>query len=50
MVNKTGFITYTNTINFAIKWLDKSGYVITQWQNVLKEKGYHMVRKLEGTK
>ena len=27
--NYSGFITYSNTINFGIKVLDKSGYIIT---------------------
>ena len=26
----SSFITYSNTINFSSKWLDKSGYPITQ--------------------
>ena len=28
-VKYSGFITYSNTINFASKWSDKSGYLIT---------------------
>ena len=31
--NDSGFITYSNTINFASKWLENSGYTITQWEN-----------------
>ena len=27
--NDSDFITYSNTINFASKWSDKSGYLIT---------------------
>ena len=27
--NYSGFISYPNTINFVIKWLDNSGYIIT---------------------
>ena len=30
------FITYSNTIVFSIKWLDNSGYLITQWQRLVK--------------
>ena len=29
-VNNSGFITYSNTINFSTKWLDKNGYILTQ--------------------
>ena len=29
--NDSGFINYSNTIKFSIKWLDNSGYLITQW-------------------
>ena len=29
--NDSGFITYSNTTNVAIKWLDNSGYLVTQW-------------------
>ena len=48
--NGSGFITYSNTIIFASKWLDSSGYIITQWENVGKRIGYHMVQKLGITK
>ena len=34
--NDSGFIKYSNTINFNSKWLDKSGYLINQWQMLLK--------------
>ena len=29
-VNNSGFVTYSNTINFSTKWLDKNGYILTQ--------------------
>ena len=28
--NDSGFITYSNRINFDSKWLDNSGYLITR--------------------
>ena len=28
--NDSGFITYSNTINFASKWLENSAYLIIQ--------------------
>ena len=34
--NDSGFITYSNTINFASKWLDNGGYLITQCQQLVK--------------
>ena len=35
--NDSGFITYSNTINFASKWLDTSGYIINQLNILVKE-------------
>ena len=35
-VNDSGFITYSNTIIFSSKWLDNSGYLITQWKKMEK--------------
>ena len=32
----SGFIIYSNTIDFDGKWLDNSGYLITQCQKLLK--------------
>ena len=29
--NDSDFSTYSNTIIFASKWLENSGYMITQW-------------------
>ena len=43
--NSSDFITYSNTINFDSKWLEKSGYIITQW-GISKITGFHMVQKL----
>ena len=34
--NYSGFITYSKRIKFSIKWLDKSGYLITQLANMVK--------------
>ena len=34
--NDSVFITHSNTINFASKWLDNSGYLITQWKRFVK--------------
>ena len=48
--NDSGFITYSNTINSTSKWLDNSGYLITQLAKIGKIKGYHMVQKLGRTK
>ena len=44
--NNSGFITYSNTINVATKWLDRSGYLIIQWRKIGKKTGYHMVQKI----
>ena len=33
----SGSITYLNTIHFDGIWLDNSGYLITQWQEFVKE-------------
>ena len=33
----TDFVTYSNTINFVIKWLDNNGYLRTQWESLVKE-------------
>ena len=41
----SGFITYSNTINFASKWLDNSDYLITKWI-FCKITGYEMVQKI----
>ena len=35
--NDSGFITYSNTINFASKWLDTSGYILNQLNILVKE-------------
>ena len=35
--NDSGFIAYSNTINFASKWLDTSGYIINQLNVLVKE-------------
>ena len=42
--NDSYFITYSNIINFSSKWLDTSGYLITQCK-IGKITGYHMVLK-----
>ena len=34
--NDSGFITYSNKMNFYGKWLYNSGYLINQWQKKLK--------------
>ena len=34
--NDSVFIAYSNTINFLSKWLDNSGYLITQWEKMGK--------------
>ena len=33
----SGSITYSNTIHFDGIWFDNSGYLITQWQEFVKE-------------
>ena len=40
--NDSGFITYSNTINIASKWLDNSDYLIT----LVKEKAITWFKKL----
>ena len=35
--NNSGFITYSNTINFYSKQLDNSGYIITQGKKLVIE-------------
>ena len=34
--NDSGFITYSNTVYFSAIWLDKNGYLITQWGKMWK--------------
>ena len=34
--NYSGFISYSNTINFSSKWLNNSGYLITRWKIIVK--------------
>ena len=34
--NDSGFINYSNTINFSSKWLDNSGCLIIQWRKMVK--------------
>ena len=48
--NDSGFITYSITINFAIKWLVSSGYLIIQLSKIGKRTGYHMVQKIRKNK
>ena len=48
--NDSGFINYSNTINFASKWLDNSGYLINQWQRLVKEQVITWLKKLGRTK
>ena len=42
-VNDSVFITYSNTINIASKWLYNRGYLITKWK-IGKKTSYHMVQ------
>ena len=49
-VNDSGFITYSNEINFAGIWLDNSGYLIHQWQNFLKEQAILWFKNWEDPK
>ena len=44
-VNYSGFITYSNTIDFSGKWFDNSGYIITQWIN-FERTGFIMDKKI----
>ena len=39
--NGSGFITYSSMIYFSGIWLDKSGYLITQWQENVKNRLPH---------
>ena len=49
-VNDSGFIAYSNTINFSSKWLDKSVYLITQWILFVNEEAITWSKKTEITK
>ena len=40
-INYSYFITYSNTINSSGLWLDKSGYPITQWHQIVKNRLSH---------
>ena len=42
--NYSGFIRYSNTINFSGIWLDKIFYLVTQWF-FLKEQAFSWCQK-----
>ena len=44
--NGSGFITYSKKINVYGIWLDKIGYLITQWQHFVKEQAVTWFKKL----
>ena len=44
--NDSCFITYSKIINFACKWLDKSGYLNTQCTKFVKEQAITWFKKL----
>ena len=44
--NDSDFITYWKKTNFTGKWLNNSGYIITQWGKISERIGYHMFQKI----
>ena len=48
--NDSVFIDHSNTIDFSGIWLDISGYLITQWQKIVKEQAVSWFNNLGRTK
>ena len=44
--NSSGFNTYSNTINVACIWLDKSVYLIIQWKKMVNKQAFSCFQKL----
>ena len=45
-----GFITYSNTIYFDGIWFGNSGYLITQWETIMKEQSVSWFKNWGRTK